>query len=122
MANATIWIIATIVLVIISIVLAFLLGSLLINWVSPDNCPVIMGRYGVDAGMSGVPLNVCGDNNNELCEFNASTISNAIAICDRNDICKSFQYIPSDGKLIFIDPSSSTWKPSTSDIYVRQTT
>jgi len=99
---------------IIMLILYFVQRSKLIN---PDECPTCTptGDYLVLPGTGGT-INRCGDG---LCTFPASTLTEAIRICDQQaSICNQFTWMEGNETVAFI---STTAPDPTLNLYMRQT-
>ena len=118
-----IWLIIIAILVILVFILTFLAIRQSIVMVSPENCPTVGGQYGVTPDTTGVTLQVCGDNKDSECKFQATTLAEAISSCNsRTDICSVFSFDCKSNIVLFIDPNQSFTESAGTDLYTRQTT
>ena len=92
------------------------------NLVNPKFCPTIKGNYGVLPGFTAQPIQQCGNNSNEPCTFDSSSLEDAINTCNlRYDICSTFSYDENTGQMQIISPNDVPLAASGINIYIRQT-
>lgn len=115
------WIIAYVILGIITIIFILLYFYSVATLVSPEQCGAATGTYGVRPGKSGITLLGCGTNRDQPCIFSDLTLSQAMSVCDQNfQLCSAFSYNQRTGTITFIDVNQPITNAPTLDLYQRR--
>lgn len=89
--------------------------------VDPENCPVLGGQFGVKPDTTGIVLQTCGNDNDSECKFQASSLEDAVTVCNRRaDICSMFSYDCLSKIVLFVDPNQSLSESTGTDLYTKQ--
>jgi hypothetical protein len=75
------------------IIILFTYINQLSSLIEPSQCPAVSNLYGIIPNTNG-PIAQCGAS---PCSFSATTISEAINVCDANSLCQQFTW---DGKTV----------------------
>jgi hypothetical protein len=92
------------------------------NYILAKNCTKVKGNFAVNNGfVSQDVLMTCYDGNTK-CVFNQiNSLSQAIKICDINNLCDAFSYNSLNRVMSIIKVSNNIAADENTDIYVRQT-
>jgi hypothetical protein len=62
------------------------------GFVSPSNCRVCKGTFGVTPASQGSILNTCGADGKQPCSFISTSLVDATSQCSSDPMCTSFTY------------------------------
>lgn len=98
------WIIAYVVIGLITIFFIVMYFRSTVVMVRPIDCLTRTGLYGVTPATTGYVYTICGPNNNSACTFEVDTLQDAISRCDTDpERCRAFIYTEKFGRMSYID-------------------
>lgn len=106
-----IWIFLSAYLLILLLIMVLCYSAAISNWVNPNKCPKSFGDYGVEPGVTGVPLG-------SQYRFNVNGLLEATTKCDSDPLCTSFYY--DNGLMIYLDVINNRYTAPNGGIYKRQ--
>lgn len=122
MASANTWLIVlTVFLGIFLVVMIVYNAVILTQRVSPSQCPVAAGNFGVQPNKTAQILSQCGADASDVCTFTGITsLAAAIDQCNQMaTICNVFLYSYPNATMSIVDPNSAVIS-GTFDLYTRQ--
>ena len=115
------WLLLVIILIVIIVFILYFFFRQRTQLVEPNRVPVIKARYAVVPNIDKDALNTCGDNGQDLCVFQSSTLSRAIELCNINyKVCTEFTYDPISETMKITNPTSVRQSSQQGNLYLQQ--
>ena len=115
------WLIIVIIAILIIFIVLFFFFRQRTQLIDPINCPQVRSRYAVHPSVTKTALRSCGTNQNEPCHFPASSLSQAIDLCETNSsFCSEFSYDPISHRVTFVNPTGNITSTQQENLYLRQ--
>lgn len=91
------------------------------NYINKDECVKTKGNFALTAGYNSTDIvKTCFDGNSSCIFNNVNTLSDAIKLCDLNNLCEKFTYSYFTKTMNIINNSNNLTPDNTTDIYSRQ--